>query len=96
MVRGSKIKKGYEQLNVTMYTTHCAKCKLLTIKLERLIKEGFDMKIDEVTDVELMKEKGFTTVPMLEVNGEIMDFSKANKWANDIKEENTKNSRGNK
>ena len=96
MLRGSKIKKGYEQLNVTMYTTHCAKCKLLTIKLERLIKEGFDMKIDEVTDVELMKEKGFTTVPMLEVNGEIMDFSKANKWANDIKEENTKNSRGNK
>ena len=95
-MRGSKIKKGYEQLNVTMYTTHCAKCKLLTIKLERLIKEGFDMKIDEVTDVELMKEKGFTTVPMLEVNGEIMDFSKANKWANDIKEENTKNSRGNK
>lgn len=83
-------------MNVTMYTTHCAKCKLLTIKLERLIKEGFDMEIDEVTDVELMKEKGFTTVPMLEVNGEIMDFSKANKWANDIKEENTKNSRGNK
>lgn len=77
-------------MKVTMYTTHCAKCKLLTVKLERLIKEGFDMEIDEVTDVELMKEKGFTTVPMLEVNGNVMDFSAAYKWANEIKEKNLK------
>lgn len=78
-------------MNVTMYTTHCPKCKLLTIKLE-----GLGIKINEITDVEIMKEKGFTTVPMLEVNGEIMDFSVANKWANKIKEENAKNKRGNK
>ena len=73
-----------------MYTTHCPKCKLLTVKLE-----GLGIEINEVTDVELMKEKGFTTVPMLEVDGNIMDFSAAYKWANEIKEKNLKK-RGNK
>ena len=68
-------------MKVTMYTTHCPKCKLLTVKLE-----GLGIEINEVTDVELMKEKGFTTVPMLEVDGNIMDFSAAYKWANEIKE----------
>jgi glutaredoxin len=74
-----------------MYTTHCPKCKLLTVKLE-----GLGIEINEVTDVELMKEKGFTTVPMLEVDGNIMDFSAAYKWANEIKEKNLKKKRGNK
>lgn len=71
-----------------MYTTHCPKCKLLTVKLE-----GLGIEINEVTDVELMKEKGFTTVPMLEVDGNIMDFSAAYKWANEIKEKNLKKKR---
>jgi hypothetical protein len=71
-----------------MYTTHCPKCKLLTVKLE-----GLGIEINEVTDVELMKEKGFTTVPMLEVDGNIMDFSAAYKWANEFKEKNLKKKR---
>lgn len=75
-------------MKVTMYTTHCPKCKLLTVKLE-----GLGIEINEVTDVELMKEKGFTTVPMLEVDGNIMDFSAAYKWANEIKEKNLKKKR---
>ena len=29
-----------------------------------------------------MLEKGFTTVPMLEVNGTVMDFKEANDWIN--------------
>lgn len=40
------------------------------------------MEYTEVNDVDLMLEKGFATVPMLEVNGEVMDFKAANDWIN--------------
>jgi hypothetical protein len=38
----------------------------------------------EVSDVEIMKAKGFTNVPMLDVDGNIMDFSTANEWINSL------------
>lgn len=64
--------------NVILYSTHCPKCNVLAKKLK-------DSNIDyvEVTDVEVMSDKGFMTVPMLEVDGIVMDFITANNWINE-------------
>ena len=64
---------------IILYTQSCPKCKILEKKLK-------DKNIEyiEFTDVNEMIKMGFTNVPMLEVDGEIMDFATANKWINEI------------
>jgi len=63
--------------NVILYTTHCPKCEVLKKKLTQK-----DIKFEEVTDMEVMMEKGFMAAPMLEVDGKAMNFTEANDWAN--------------
>ena len=63
---------------IILYSTHCAKCKILEFKLKQ---QGIEFK--EVTDIEIMTRKGFMSVPMLETNGIIMNFAQANKWINE-------------
>ena len=65
-------------MNVTLYTTHCPKCKVLEKKLN-----SKNINYNEVTDTDIMISKGFTSTPMFEVDGTIMDFSEANKWVNE-------------
>ncbi len=43
-----------------------------------------NIEYDIETNVDLMVEKGFQSLPMLEVNGEIMDFGAAVKWVNGV------------
>lgn len=62
-------------MNVVLYSTGCAKCKVLEAKLN--MKK---IEYNVVTDVSVMESKGFMSVPMLEINGEVMDFKKANDW----------------
>lgn len=62
-------------MKVILYTTHCPKCNVLTAKLK---KKG--VKYDEVTDVAIMQDKGFMSVPVLEVDGRIYTFKEANEW----------------
>jgi hypothetical protein len=50
--------------------------------LEKKLKEK-NITYTEINDVNVMTEKGFTTVPMLEVDGTVMDFKAANDWIND-------------
>lgn len=64
-------------MNVVLYSTHCPKCSVLEKKLS-----SSNIDYDIVTDEDLMIEKGFTSVPMLEVDGEIMDFKAAVEWIN--------------
>ena len=59
-------------MSVILYSTHCPKCKVLSSKL---LQKGIDY--DEINDIEVMAQKGFTTVPMLEVNEVVYDFKKA-------------------
>lgn len=66
-------------MKVVLYTTFCPKCKVLEKKLH-----DKDVVYEEITDVDIMTEKGFQTVPMLEVDGEVMDFSKAAEWVNTL------------
>lgn len=62
---------------IVLYTTHCPKCTILTKKMQ-----SKNIPYTEVTDVELMKSKGITSVPMLEVGENLLDFSEANRWIN--------------
>lgn len=63
----------------TLYSTGCPRCSVLEKKLEQ---KGVDY--NKVTDVKLMLELGIKSAPVLEVNGERMDFSKAIAWVNKL------------
>ena len=64
---------------VTLYSNGCPRCGILKKKLD---DKGVNYAI--VSDEDEMIAKGFKTVPMLEVNGELMDFGTAVRWTNDI------------
>ena len=65
-------------MDVTLYTTHCPKCSILEKKLT-----SKNIEYEEVTNTQAMLDKGFVNVPILEVDGIIMDFTKANTWINE-------------
>lgn len=67
---------------ITLFSTHCPKCNVLEKKLK-----AKNIEYEEVNDVEAMKEKGIVTVPVLEVDGEVMDFKAASDWINNLQEE---------
>ena len=59
-------------MSIILYSTHCQKCNIL----EKKLKEK-NITYTEINDVNVMTEKGFTTVPMLEVDGTVMDYKTA-------------------
>ena len=65
------------KVNVILYSTHCPRCNVLEEKLE---DAGIEYELIE--DQKIMEEKGFMSAPMLEVDGDVMDFTKAVKWVN--------------
>lgn len=64
-------------LMITLFSTNCPKCKVLTMKLD---KKGINYT--KVEDVDTMLAKGIKTAPYLEVDGELMDFTQAVAWIN--------------
>lgn len=66
-------------MQVILYTTHCNRCNIISKKLQES-----NIEYTEFTDVEKMLEMGFSVMPMLEVDGVIMDFGTANKWINEF------------
>ena len=62
-------------MNILLYSTKCPKCKVLEAKLKQS-----NIEYEEINDVNLMVDKGFTAVPMLEVDGVIYNFKEAVKW----------------
>lgn len=48
---------------------------------KKLYEAGVDYKVCE--NRELMEQKGFDFMPVLEVNGQIMNFTEAVKWVNE-------------
>lgn len=65
-----------------MYTTGCSKCKILESKLN---DKG--IKYDVCEDKEIMKSKGFRSVPVLELDdGTILTYGKAVKYVNNWEE----------
>lgn len=66
-------------MTVILYTTHCPKCKVLEKKLA-----AKNITYTEITNTDVMLEMGFDATPMLEVDGQIMDFKAASDWINNI------------
>lgn len=62
-------------MNIVLYSTHCPKCNVLESKLKQK-----NISFEENNDVELMTQKGFMTVPMLEVDGVVYNFKEAVEW----------------
>lgn len=68
-------------MSIILYSTHCPKCNVLQKKLDQK-----QISYEEITDVQTMKEKGYLSAPVLEVNGTSMDFKTANDWINSQEE----------
>ena len=65
---------GNEQ-SIILYEHGCPRCKVLKSKLDQ---KG--IKYEDISDVEVMKSKGFQEAPKLDVNGVVMNFKEAVKW----------------
>ena len=65
-------------MQVTLYSTGCPKCKVLKIKLD-----SKNINYNTISDVSIIISKGINTVPVLEVDGNIMDFKTAVDWINE-------------
>ena len=64
---------------ITIYTTStCPKCKILKKKLE---EKGIEYK--EFNDEDEMQRMGILSVPVMDVDGEQLDFPAAIKYVNE-------------
>lgn len=69
-------------MRVILYSTDCPKCKILESKLKQK-NVAFELVTGEEA-VEAISNKGFMSAPLLEVDGENMEFGKAVKWVNEL------------
>lgn len=65
-------------VKIILYSTNCPKCNVLEKKLQ-----SKNINFEICNDVDLMLSKGIQQAPYLEVDNELMDFSKAVKWVNE-------------
>lgn len=59
-----------ENKKVILFTTHCPKCNVIVKKLNNA---GIQYETNE--DIEEMRKRGYTSAPMLDVDGISYDFS---------------------
>lgn len=65
--------------SIVLYTIDCPKCKILESKLN-----SKNISYEVFKDKDKMIEKGLSTMPVLEVDGQLLDFGKAIKWINEV------------
>lgn len=68
---------------VVFYTTGCPRCRVLKSKLD---KAGVDY--DTNSDVEKMVASGLSSAPALSIDGKLLGFADACRWADSQKEKN--------
>lgn len=64
--------------NIVLYSTGCPKCKVLIAKLD-----SKNVDYNTISDINTIRDKGFSVVPMLEVDGVVMQFAEAVQWVNE-------------
>lgn len=64
-------------MEIILYSTGCPKCNVLKKKLD-----DKNISYSENTNIETMTSLGIEQVPVLSVDGDLMDFSQANIWIN--------------
>lgn len=68
--------KGGEKM-VTLYSTHCPRCRVLETKLAQK-----NIEFNVVTDINKMESLGIQSVPILEVDDKLLNFTDAIAWVN--------------
>lgn len=72
--------KGGEKMGkLVLYSTGCPRCNVLKKKLQQK-----NIQYEEINDISIMEEKGYLSVPVLEINDTSMDFKTANDWINKL------------
>ena len=66
-------------MKVVLFSTKCPRCCVLEKKLQQK-----NISYEEVNDTDIMREKGYLTVPVLEVDGTSMDFKESVDWVNSL------------
>lgn len=64
-----------EEKTIVLYSTGCPLCRAL-----KLMLDNKHVSYSVESDVEAMKEKGFSSVPVLEVDGKAMMYGEALKY----------------
>ena len=66
---------------MTVYSSSsCPRCKVLKMKMDKA-----NLNYDVVEDIEIMKEKGIKSIPVVELeDGRILDFSAAIAFVRDM------------
>ncbi len=77
-------------MNIILYSTGCPRCSVLEKKLKQK-----DIPYTEVNDVPTMLNLNIVSVPVLEVDGERMDYIAANTWLNHYHQEGNNGRIGN-
>lgn len=72
------MKRGQRFMNVILYSAGCPMCKMLETKLKQK-----NIEFETVSDKDIMIAKGFKSMPMLEVDGDIMVVKDALRWVNE-------------
>lgn len=67
-------------MRIVLYSNNCPRCKVLKTKLEQN-----NIEFKENNDIELMTQKGFTTVPVLEIDDVVYGFKEAVEWIKEYK-----------
>lgn len=62
-------------MKIVLHTLHCPKCNVLEKKLKNK-----NVSFIENTNEEKMKELGIEHIPVLEVDGQLLDFKQAVQW----------------
>ena len=62
---------------VKLYSTGCPRCNVLE---KKLTQAGIGFELIKNFSIDEMREKGFMSAPILQVDDDFMDFSKANAW----------------
>ena len=62
---------------IILYSTGCPKCKVLKSKLD---EKGIKYQVND--NIQYMLDKGITTVPVLKVENDLLNFTDAVKWVN--------------
>jgi glutaredoxin len=64
---------------INLYTTGCSQCVILKKKLE-----AKNIKFKEITDIDIIhavaNHNNIRMLPILEVDGEILDYRSASEW----------------
>lgn len=63
---------------IILYTIDCPKCK----RLEKILEQE-SVQYEVCRDRGTMEQKGFDFMPVLEVDGQMMNYSEAINWINE-------------